>query len=129
MPSHADYAILALCLWREDRSGGREGMIGVGCCVRNRVARAKSSFYEECVKPWQFSSLTAKGDPQLTVFPAASDPLWSLASAIAETIIDGTQADVTGGATNYYAASMTTAPSWAAKMTHTVDIGGHRFYK
>ena len=127
--SHADYAMVALCVWREDRSGQTEGMTAVACVIRNRVARDKSTYFDECTRRWQFSSLTAMGDPELTLYPTDNDPTWEKAQMIAEKIIDGEITDITGGATSYYALSIPTPPSWASTMIHTVDIGGQTFFK
>ena len=41
----------------------------------------------------------------------------------------GALEDITGGATSYYALSMTTPPYWAASMTPTVVIAGQKFFR
>lgn len=127
--THADYALTALTLWREDRSGGATGMTAVGCVIRNRVNRDKSTFFAEVTRRLQFSALTAGGDPELTLFPTITDPQWELAQTISQGIIDGTISDVTQGAVSYYALSMKTPPSWAASMTHTITIGGQIYFR
>jgi hypothetical protein len=104
-------------------------MTAVACVIRNRVLRDKSTYFDECTKRWQFSSLTAPGDPELTLFPTDNDVTWEKAQMIAEQCIDWKIKDVTGGAVSYYALSMSKPPSWAASMVHTVDIGGQSYFK
>jgi spore germination cell wall hydrolase CwlJ-like protein len=58
-----------------------------------------------------------------------SDPDVAKFLSIAKGVIDGAIPDPTGGATNYFAASMHPWPNWAPKMHFIMQIGGHRFYK
>ena len=125
----ADEYMLARCLYLEDRSGGYNGMVAVGSVVRNRVLRDRCSYYAAVVRHLQFSSITAKGDPELTLYPAETEPAWMQAQAIAASIIDGSIADTTHGATLYYAQSIPFPASWnRAKVTATVSVGGQHFF-
>lgn len=97
--------------------------------VMNRVNRDHSTPYEECVKRWQFSSITAKNDPQLGNWPVATDPAWQEAQLLAaQACGNGGLTDITGGATSYYAASMANPPTWASALRFTIEIEGQRFY-
>ena len=98
-----DFAIAALTAWREDRGAGAEGMTAVLCVIRNRVKKHKTSYYAECIKPLAFSSLTAHGDQELGLWPNDTDPSWQMAQMLADGVINGTLADITGGSTLYYA--------------------------
>jgi len=100
--THADYFMMALCLWREARGEGRDGQIAVGSVIRNRSIKRMSSVYSEVVKPWQFSSITASGDAQLAKYPVLLDTGWKQCQEIAQAICDGEIADATGGATLYW---------------------------
>jgi len=102
MNSHADYAFTSLCIWREARGEGQAGMTAVACVLRNRVHKNNSTYFAEVTKPWQFSSITAKGDPQLGLFPGATDGLWTTAQLTAGNVIDGDVQDITNGATLYW---------------------------
>jgi N-acetylmuramoyl-L-alanine amidase len=124
-----DQVVLALTCWRENRGGGLTGMQSVANVVMNRVAARHTDAYTECVRPEQFSSLTAPGDPELILWPKKQDPEWQTAQSAAQAAANGSLEDITGGATNYYALSMTKPPSWAASMTKTVVIGGQIFFK
>ena len=126
----ADLFMLALCLWREARGVGNSGMVAVGCVIKNRVSRNKSSYYAEVVKPWQFSSITAKGDPQLGYYPPVQDQSWQLAQKIATNILSGTVSDTTEGATLYYDDSIPFPAGWDIhKVEDTVKIGRLNFFK
>jgi len=113
-----DLVISALTAWREDRSSGFQGMTAVLCVIRNRVNKNKTTYYHECVKAWAFSSISAAGDPELSLWPAENDPSWLNAQNLAEKVIDGNIADITGGSTLYYAPK-----SIAEKATITLPDG------
>jgi N-acetylmuramoyl-L-alanine amidase len=123
-----DIAIGALCAWRENRGGGREGMQSVINVLVNRAAHRASSVYAEAVRPWQFSSMTATGDPNLVLFPTNTDAQFAEALALMQQAAEGSLTDITGGALYYYAKSMKTPPPWAARMTPTAEIQGQRFF-
>ena len=123
-----DDFMLALCIWREARGEGPAGMQAVACVIRNRVRARGSSYYAEVTRAWQFSSITAKGDPELGVYPVPNDPQWASIQALVPGIIDGSLADNTGGAQFYYADGIP-LPSWAQGMTATVSVGRQHFYK
>lgn len=98
-----DQVVLALCIWRENRGHGREGMQSVANVVMNRAAKRGTSAYYECVRPVQFSSMTTKGDPELGLWPAEGDAQWEMALDLAQSAAAGALADITDGATLYYA--------------------------
>lgn len=127
--SQQDVIIGALCAWRENRSGGEDGMQSVLNVLVNRAKQRGTDIYREAVRPWQFSSMTAKGDPQLALYPATGDLQWLAALRLAEQAAEGTLEDITDGATSYYAESMPEPPYWAASMTPTVTIKGQKFFK
>lgn len=127
--TETDKFILALTAWRENRGGGYPGMQSVVNVIVNRAQHRGTTPYQECVRPWQFSSMTAKGDPQLGMWPNPIDTTWQTAQSIAESASAGSLEDITQGATSYYALSMTTPPTWAASMTETVTIEGQKFFK
>ena len=97
-----DITLLALTAWRENRGGGTAGMQSIINVVRNRAWKRDTTPYEECVRPLQFSSLTAKGDPELSLWPNSTDLQWQTAKALAEQAAAGALEDLTRGATLYY---------------------------
>lgn len=124
-----DLVMVALTCWRENRGGGEPGMHAVGNVIMNRARQRTETPYEVCVAPWQFSSITAKGDPQLGLWPKITDLEWETAQEIAAKAMLGTLDDITDGATSYYALSMAEPPAWAARMTPTVQVAGQAFFK
>ena len=128
-----DEALMALTAWRENRSGGRTGMQSVINVICNRATERHSSPYEECIRPLQFSSITAPRDPQLALWPLPGDSAWQTAQALATSAAQGILGDITQGATSYYApAAMKppgSVPDWANEMTKTVEIAGQIFFK
>lgn len=112
-------------MWRENRGGGTAGLTSVLNVLQNRAAKRKTDVYSEAVRRLQFSSMTAPGDPNLVLFPADNDPQWQEALVLAAQ--GPALADITGGATSYYAVSMLQPPYWAASMKETCRIAGQIF--
>jgi N-acetylmuramoyl-L-alanine amidase len=145
MIGFSDQFMLALCMYREARGDGRAGMVAVGCVVRNRAVKNGTSFYAEVIKPLQFSSITAAGDPQLATYGPESAASWQLAQLLAADIADDSIQDTTGGATLYWnpngiksAATFTTLAGavvpfpegWnPAVVSETVQVGEQIFLK
>lgn len=113
--------------------------------ILNRAQKRASSAYAECIRPLQFSSITAKGDPELNLWPLPADPQWKIVSSIVQDAADGKLDDITGGATIYYnpAGIVTdqtiTLPTgetipWPkgwnqSAVTYIKEIANHRFFK
>lgn len=143
--THSDYFMLALCLWREARGEGYAGQVAVACVVRNRVLKTHTNYYAQVVKPWAFSSITAKGDLQLASYPNVLDSQWLQCQNIAQSVADGEIGDTTGGATLYWNPQgihsshtftcldgkvVSFPDSWnPAVVEETVQIGAHIFLK
>ena len=123
-----DQVIGALCAWRENRGGQIEGMQSVLNVLHNRAIARGTSIYAEAVRKWQFSSMTAPGDPNLILFPSEQDSEWQIALKLTDQLSKGLLEDITQGATSYYAQSMPVPPGWAATMRQTVIIKGQIFF-
>ncbi len=129
-PTYADYFMLSLCLWREARGESVDGMTAVANVIRNRVVKHDSSYYSEVTKMWQFSSITAKGDPQLNLYPSQHDASMLTAVGITESVIAGQTQDNTFGSTLYYDDSISFPSSWdKSKVQATTKIGRLNFFK
>jgi spore germination cell wall hydrolase CwlJ-like protein len=116
MENEVDIVILSLTLWREARGESPEGKTAVANVIANRVKKNKSSFYEECVKPKQFSSMTSPGDSQLILFAKPSDPSWITCQNLAYSAVMGSLPDITNGSTLYYNPK-------SIKTDHTIALG------
>jgi N-acetylmuramoyl-L-alanine amidase len=113
-----DMFLLALCMWREARGEGADGMIAVGCCIRNRAHDWGQTFNHVIVGQNQFSSMTIKGDPNTVLYPPENDAVFDLA----RDIVEGLQPDTTGGA-HYYANEQAMTSAWYE--THIVNDPVH----
>lgn len=128
-----DVDVLARTLFGENRSGGVSGMQSVAWVILNRAQRGRPRFADTisgvCRQAKQFSCWN-DGDPNAKLCAAVSesDPSYALALYAATSVLAGQVPDMTGGATHYHAASMKAFPSWAHKLTRTVQFKGHIFY-
>lgn len=139
--SDREVDVLARTLWGEARGEGAAGMVAVGWSIRNRVdldlgGDGKPDWWGEgyigvCQKPYQFSCWN-RNDPNFPYLSGAKQipaAEYLRAREAALSVISGSQADPTGGATHYYATTMTKPPAWAAKARQTVKIGHHVFFR
>lgn len=125
--NQTDY--LARTIWGEARGEGTRGMQAVGNVILNRVKLGGwygASIKDVVLKPHQFSAWNV-GDPNREKMLNATGAQLVEATKIAKQLQNGNLTDITGGATNYHATNI--SPSWAKKMTKTVQIGNHIFYK
>jgi cell wall hydrolase len=129
----------ALCLWREARGEGHEGMRAVAWVIENRSRAWNKSILQILMQPNQFTSMTDKQQPDGTwkfEFPPDWDPQWEEARQIVGAMIDGSDSeDPTDGAL-YYANLKTMTSNWfmenivkSAEHPHTVTVGHHDFFK
>ena len=123
-----DKSCAALCIWREGRGEGHDGMRAVAHVINNRAIAQKKSWAQIVYARLQFSSMTYWNDPQLTNVPVVPDPQFADAWQIVEAVAAGTDDDLTQGATSYYATTIE-PPAWAESMTKTVQIGRQIFFK
>lgn len=132
--TQADYdkALLALVLWREARGEALETKRLVAWSIKNRVSHPSwwgVDWGSVITKRWQYSSMTAPGDPNLIRWPLQTDTSWQACMQIAGEVFEGTT-DLASGATHYFDKSLdSNQPEWAKDMTHVTDSGGMRFYK
>lgn len=127
-------ALLALCMWREARGEGLEGMTAVGLVIQNRVRRWNQSWSSVIVGKNQFSSMTVPGDSQLVVWPT-NETLFQQAYMKAWDIFKGECPDITNGAL-YYAYLPNVTSGWflreiiskSAEHPVLAKVGRHTFY-
>lgn len=131
----SDIKDLALVSWREARGEGRQGMWAVATSIMNRVLNPKwwgKDVHSVVWKKWQYSSMTAPGDPQLNTQPKADDPSWKVALDVATQVYDGKYVLAISHADSYYDISLDkpphTPPAWAAQKDFVCQIGRLKFY-
>lgn len=118
----------ALCMWREARGEGRDGLRAVCHVINNRSKLHNKSWAQIVYQPLQFSSMTYPKDGQLCKVPDSPDPHFVDCYEIADSIFNGGDFDLTNGATHYFNPSIV-LPAWANSMTKVAMIGAHSFYK
>ena len=121
----AETTFLALALWREARGESLDAKRGVACCILNRVKKPcwwGTDILSVLFKKWQFSSLTAPGDKQLTTYPTADDTQFEICMQIARDAVNGSIMNPVPGADSYYDVSIS-APVWATSKTFVRQIG------
>ena len=138
-----DEAVLALTLYGEARGDPLEGLVAVGCVIRNRMQDAAhrwgKSFREVCLAPAQFScwaDLGGKANHQTVVDAAmallAKQPVSAVmeqCSWVALGLSRGALLDTVKGANHYHTASMVPRPKWAQTQTPVQQRGAHLFYR
>lgn len=132
LQSDADRSFLALTIWREASNQPRAAKLAVGYCIKTRVAHPKwwgSDVMSVVFKKWQFSSMTAAGDPNLVRWPSRIDPSWIESLAVADTVLtaDLFAANPVPGADSYYDSSIA-PPAWTMGARFVGEIGALKFY-
>lgn len=128
-------AILALCVWREARGEGLEGMRACAHVVSNRVRAHWGDYSKVIAAKNQFSSMTVLGDSQTVLWPIRPNSMFEAAMDIAEKVYVETDIDITHGAL-YYANLDTLTSQWFKEQIlgrpdeHpiTAKIGAHTFF-
>jgi N-acetylmuramoyl-L-alanine amidase len=130
--------LLALTMWREAQGEGRTGMRAVGHVIRNRVLAGKLDYLNAIEARNQFSSISIRGDGETIDWPkqdgSAKAVAFETAMQLVPAILDGSDEDLTGGAT-FYRNPVTATSKWfdqavaTGKLEKIVSIGHHDFYK
>ncbi len=130
-----DYStiLLALDIWREASNQSYDAKVGVGRVVQNRANHPGwwgHNIVEVITHKWQFSSMSAPGDPNLIRWPHESDPSWIESLTAAGAVLTAPVAsDITQGATYYYSVPLTSPPMAWGPVTETAKIGAMHFCK
>jgi len=107
--------MLALVGWREARGEVLPVRIAVMYSVLNRVERPAwwgRSVLEVVGKLWQYSALTAPGDPNLIKWPRHDDAVWWATFHSAYDVLEYRVANPMPGADSYHDVSIP-QPGWA----------------
>jgi hypothetical protein len=83
-------SILSLLAWREERSNGVNGMLGVMFVVRNRVKAGwfGGDYLQNIAGHNQFSSMSVSGDSQTIKYPPINDPQFTQALQLVDDVYD-----------------------------------------
>lgn len=131
--------LLAMCLWGEARNQTEEGLIAVGCVIRNRVlsGRFGASWKDVMLAPKQFSCFNPDDPNRRKMMEPdryGTPGVWARVARVAEGIFRGETKDITDGSDHYHTVQRPKGakvwpPSWARRMTKTLVAGDHVFYR
>ena len=126
-----DTELATMTVFMEASGEGPAGMLAVAWVIVNRKNRTYAhTLAAICLEPFQFSCWNTDNANRIRVAQINDlDSTLGEAEYAVTTAVNGSMPDPTHGAVNYYSTSMRTPPDWAKRMTFTVEIGKHRFYK
>lgn len=120
---------VAATIYGEARGEGNEGMLAVGCVIRNRVQNPGwwgEDWSSVCTAAKQFSCWWDKQGERVRCVDE-SDARFAKCMEIAKSVISGEAEDITGGADHYHTGAV--SPSWSRGKIPVKVIGAHRFFK
>jgi len=124
--------IVAATLWGEARGEGERGMQAVLNVIMNRTKQDFSKTKDIVLKPKQFSMWNGVSNPEEASIQLAKkmcdDKTYQTIIRLVDLASKGKLPDITGGATFYFNPKKVN-PSWAKKLSYTITIGNHKFYK
>jgi N-acetylmuramoyl-L-alanine amidase len=123
--------LMGLMVWREARGESYDAKLAVAYTVITRVANKRwwgDSISAVVTKPYQYSSMTAPRDPQLTIYPQVGDPSFAESVQAAQAAISKGAANPAPEADSYFDDSIT-PPSWAKPENFCAKIGRLNFYR
>lgn len=124
--------LLALEVWREMRSVplAWDGVIWVNF---NRVSHPRwwgRNLVDVITHKWQFSSMSAPGDPNLVQWPSDDDPAFDkIRARIDFWTSPQSSSDPTDGAVYYFTPPLVSPPTEWGEVVQTVEMGVAKFYK
>lgn len=130
-------ATFGLMLWREARGEPEEGIIAVAHTVIERIARPKwwsephHDVLSVIMKPYQYTSMTHRNDPQLFSMPAPHDGWFAKCMFIAEQVMAGATTHPAPSASHYFNPdTVVVVPYWTRDETakFITKIGRHDFW-
>ena len=128
-----DVVLPALCVWREAR-GVPGAWLSVFCTIRDRVENPKwwgRTLLEVIGKRWQYSAMTAKGDPMLLKWPMECDTVdfraFQEIKDVVLTALICKPVHPFPGADSYFDDRIT-RPAWATDKTFCGRIGPLEFH-
>jgi hypothetical protein len=97
--------LASLLAWREERSNGVNGMMGVLFVVNNRAKAGWSggNWTRVIEAHNQFSSISVLGDSQTVAYPDVRDPMFMQVLQAVDSVYDGERQDKLTNGALYYA--------------------------
>lgn len=127
---HAEAFFLALTIWREASNQPPRAQAAVGQSILTRVHHPGwwgRDVQSVVTKRWQYSALTAPGDPNLVRWPASDEAAWWRVVELAYAILDGRADNPTPNADSYHDTSIA-PPAWTARAFDCGRVGAFRMW-
>lgn len=131
--------ILARLIFGEAEGASERAKVAVGWTVKNRVLAQREqewglTYHEVILKPGQYEAFIKKERLEKLIDPLNTEKetvkkAWYDSYTIAGQIIEGSIADPTDGATNFYSTPIETIPWWATEERYKTQIDNLYFYK
>ena len=127
----------ALCVWKEARGEGIEGMLAVLNVIHNRIGKPgfAQNLHDVIFGKNQFTSMSVPSDPEFNLEPCVGDELYSDALRMAENTFNSINSviDPTNGALYYANLHVISKDGWfyrniVLKHPVTAQIGKHTFF-
>lgn len=120
--------VLAKTIYAEARDQGTVGQEAVGHVIKNRASENRPGFggnsiKDVCLQPRQFECWNDKKD-----IPINERDAYKQCQTVADSVLNGTSRDPTGGANHYNNPKKEPDVSWPGNCKVLGDIGDHRFY-
>ncbi len=122
---------LALAVWKEASNQSSAAMLAVAYSILRRASLPRwwgTDIQSVIFKPYQYSSFTVKGDPDLIRWPQSNDPSWVRSIQAAQAAMMNSAPNPAPKADSYYDISIA-APVWATPEGFIVQIDRLRFYE
>lgn len=136
----SDLEILTLTLIGESRGEPIEGIVAVGCVIRNRTLAQKKTYDEICLAPKQFSCWNENDPNRVLLEELGSEmmlgsnftvPSYIQCQYIARGIFENKILDNVHGALNYMTLELWNSrnrPSWARNVNFAISKGNQIFF-
>lgn len=112
-----DLHAMALCVWKEARGEGQDGMRAVAHVIKNRVGTLgfAKTIHDAIYGKNQFTSMSVSSDPEFNLIPPPGDIQFAYALALCPSVLSGGDEDITEGA-HYYENAATATSGWFGRV-------------
>jgi N-acetylmuramoyl-L-alanine amidase len=123
-----DIESMALCVWKEARGEGDQGMQAVAWVIRNRAndwyrGSGGSPVHTVVYAKNQFTSMSVPDDPEFDLQPYPDDQEYAYCLSVCPAILSGQDTDITNGA-HYYANLAEVTSGWFTSNISGMDGKG-----
>ncbi len=120
-----DLHSMALCVWKESRGEGTQGMRAVAHVIANRIGHPgfAKTIHDIVYGKNQFTSMSVPSDPEFNLIPPPNDTQFGYCLSICPQVLSGDDQDPTDGA-HYYENAKTATSGWFGRVIAGPDGKG-----